>query len=178
MGQYYKVVILSDSGDIIRAWVQPRYLKLMEHSYQEELFMNAIEHILSVQGMFYKSRVVWAGDYSTHEEYDEHTKKNQNLYNIATEEHPIHKEKRLELATLKSLPYIVNHSKKMFVDKTKEKEIHPLPLLVSEGNGRGGGDYYGKNEELCGTWSRDIISMESAIPEGYTELICQFNNEN
>ena len=174
MGQYYKVVILSQSGDIIRAWVEPRYIKLMEHSYQEEPFMNAIEHILSVYGMFYKSRIVWAGDYSTHEEYDEYTKKTQNLYNIAHEEHPINKKKRLELTTLKSLPYIVNHSKKVFVDKTKENEIHPLPLLVSEGNGQGGGDYYGKNEELCGTWSRDIISMESIIPEGYTELLCQF----
>ena len=53
-------------------------------------------------------------------------------------------------------------------------ELHPLPLLVSEGNGRGGGDYNGNNNELCGTWARDCISVEKNIPDNYTELTCDF----
>jgi hypothetical protein len=52
--------------------------------------------------------------------------------------------------------------------------IHPLPLLVSEGNGSGGGDYFGHNQDLCGTWARDIISVEDSIPEDYKELVCDF----
>jgi hypothetical protein len=181
MGQYYKVVILSESGEFIRVWIYPSYgIKLMEHSYQDTTFMKAIEHILSVQGMFYKSRIVWAGDYAPEEKekekIDASTDEKQNLYHLASEENPIHKDKMLLLTKIATdpLPYIVNHSKKLFVDKTKVKDIHPLPLLVSEGNGNGGGDYYGTNEELCGTWSRDIISMDSTIPDGYTELECNF----
>ncbi len=67
----------------------------------------------------------------------------------------------------------------MYVDKEKcqcseDYNIHPLPLLVSEGNGRGGGDYNGNNQDLCGSWSRDVISMEESHPLDYIELIPEF----
>jgi hypothetical protein len=114
------------------------------------------------------SRVVWAGDYADNEKG-----KSKNLYSISD-----------NLSNLQSHPpsndtliykYIVNHTKKMYVDKCKSKSnIHPLPLLISEGNGNGGGDYTGDNVELCGTWARDIISVEKEIPENYLELICDF----
>ena len=61
--------------------------------------------------------------------------------------------------------YIVNHTKKEYVDKDivpEDKEgwkVHPLPLLTCEGNGRGGGDYRLWNE-FIGYWSRDKISIE------------------
>ena len=61
-------------------------------------------------------------------------------------------------------------SKKIF-------SIIPLPLLVSEGNERGGGDYYGNNKELCGTWARDCISVEKTIPDDFVELKCDFYEE-
>ena len=35
--------------------------------------------------------------------------------------------------------------------------VHPLPLLTAEGNGRGGGDYWGSNQRFVGTWARDFI---------------------
>ena len=75
--------------------------------------------------------------------------------------------------------YIVNHTKKQYVDKERlSNEIHPLPLLVCEGNKRGGGDYWGKNSDLCGTWARGIISMETDKPsDKYTELVCNFSEE-
>jgi hypothetical protein len=173
MGQYYKLVILSETG-IIRVWAEPRNIKLMEHSYQDTPFMNGVEYILSVQGMFYKSRIVWAGDYADKEMENLDENLSENLYSLAHYENPIHKNKMIIMTNTVTLQYIVNHNKKLYVDKTKQKDIHPLPLLVSEGNGNGGGDYYGNNEELCGTWARDIISMESTIPDGYTELVCQF----
>ena len=62
-----------------------------------------------------------------------------------------------------------NHTKKQYVDKTKFKCYHPLPLLLAEGNGRGGGDYYGSNEDKIGIWARDVISVEDEKPEGYEE---------
>ena len=50
-------------------------------------------------------------------------------------------------------------------------------FIVSEGNWNGGGDYHGNNEKLCGTWARDIISVERNIPENFTELVCDFYEE-
>lgn len=81
--------------------------------------------------------------------------------------------------------YIVNHTKKSYVDKENPLNqiknydwntiFHPLPLLVCEGNGLGAGtDYHGNNKHLCGIWSRNTISVENELPDGFTELIPNF----
>ena len=184
MGQYYKIIILTNDDtkkeenieDIpkvpISMWIYPYDYgnggKLMEHSYIGNNFVQALENIISPEGMFYMHRVVWAGDYA-----DDEKCKSKNLYSITE-----------DLSNLQSHPpshdtscykYVVNHTKNMYVDKNKAiSNIHPLPLLISEGNGKGGGDYTGNNVELCGTWARDIISVEKEIPENYLELICDF----
>ena len=55
-------------------------------------------------------------------------------------------------------------------------KIHPLPLLVLDKYKKsGGGDYFGTNQQLCGSWSRDVISLEKEIPVGFNQLICDFN---
>lgn len=57
--------------------------------------------------------------------------------------------------------------------------VHPLPLLVCEGNGRGGGDYCGPGEDDCGRWARDVISLERSKPsseKGYVEFIPKFKS--
>jgi hypothetical protein len=75
--------------------------------------------------------------------------------------------------------YLINHDTKQFVDKSKTPkdndgwQIHPLPLLTCEGNGRGGGDYRGESP-LIGLWARNRISVatkKSDIPKGFEELI-------
>ena len=75
--------------------------------------------------------------------------------------------------------YLINHDKKQFVDKSKSPkdsdgwQIHPLPLLTCEGNGRGGGDYRGESP-LIGMWARNKISVatkKSDIPKGFEEII-------
>jgi hypothetical protein len=50
-------------------------------------------------------------------------------------------------------------------------QIHPLPLLTCEGNGRGGGDYGGNDQNLVGLWARNTISVSNDIPDGYEELL-------
>jgi hypothetical protein len=120
------------------------------------------------EGMFYKSRVVWAGDYANNEDDID-----KNLYCIAKEnpdKYLCRKEKHM-----KEYRYIINHTKKQFVDKQKHTLLHPLPLLTAEGNGRGGGDYYGRNEKLIGIWARDLFSIEKEIPEDYEEFECEFD---
>jgi hypothetical protein len=57
----------------------------------------------------------------------------------------------------------------------EDRSIHPLPILTAEGNGRGGGDYYGTDANLAGIWARDILSIEKEIPDGYMEFECHFH---
>jgi hypothetical protein len=125
--------------------------------------MDAVEFMLSPSGMFYKSRLVWAGDYSDPEESGD------NLHTMALQaEH-----KRILLNKKTNCRYILNHTKKLFINKDILEDIHPLALLTAEGNGRGGGDYDGSDENLCGTWARDVISMDSSN-NGYKEFIHGF----
>ena len=175
MGQGYKAIILASqpgqSGEIIRTWVDPHShdqgYKLMEHSYIGNPFVGAVEYLISPLGMFYKSRVVWSGDYA-----DKEREFMENLYVIADEEPNLGKASFLFAYDMSSYRYIVNHTTLQYVDKNKElQNIHLLPLLTAEGNGRGGGDYEGEN---VGTWARNVISIEKEIPDGYKELICKF----
>jgi len=172
MGQYYKIIILGENKDFIRFFINISYglgLKLTEHSYQNINFLNTIEYLLSSKGSFYKSRIVWAGDYADSEENN-----SKNLYHITDDES--NKEYVLKFTKLEDEhKYIVNHTKKQFIDKSKYKSIHPLPFITAEGNGRGGGDYYGTNEEFIGSWSRDIISMEKDIPDDFIEFEHMFD---
>lgn len=74
--------------------------------------------------------------------------------------------------------YIINFTKKMFVQIPKKKKneltIHPLPLLCCDGNGRGGGDYYGTNMKFVGFWAYDEIGIGNEVPQDFTELVVTF----
>ena len=173
MGQYYKPCILQDDAKTIKAWANSHDynngLKLMEHSYIKNTFVGAIEKQLTPHGSWYKSKIVWAGDYADNDEGD------VNLYDKADES-----TKFVPPAGVvdKSYKYLINHSKRLFVNKTKIKsipdwkgaKIHPLPLLTCEGNGRGGGDFKGEHH-LIGSWARDIISVEAVKPLNYEEVV-------
>lgn len=83
-----------------------------------------------------------------------------------------------EIAPL-TAKYLINHDKKQFVDKSKTPkdaegwQVHPLPLLTCEGNGRGGGDFRGESD-LIGLWARNRISVatkKSEIPKEFKELV-------
>ena len=54
--------------------------------------------------------------------------------------------------------------------------VNPLSILLAMGNGQGGGDYFGPNNELAGSWCRYTkgIFFSDSIPEGYRELIPGF----
>ncbi len=68
--------------------------------------------------------------------------------------------------------FIYNHARKEYIDilhcpeccdgtDWRQGYIAPLPLLIAMGNGRGGGDYYSRdNDNLVGTWCDYITSVE------------------
>ena len=167
MGQYYLTVILAEKSDkeyvrtFLDASMYQNGVKLVEHSYIGNNFMNVVENLIGPSGMFYKSRLVWAGDYADNEPNSE-----KNLNNMCDGKDPF-----VYRGPLVSYPYIVNHTKKVYVKKTDG--LHPLSLLTAEGNGRGGGDYNGPNMDMVGTWARDVISMENEAPD-YTLVDCVF----
>ncbi len=172
MGQYYRFIILSEDQKEILLVINPHNFglgaKLMEHSYINNSMMNTIEFLISPNYKYHKSRIVMAGDYG-----DNENNSDMNLYKMSYLLVSFKQNYKIDIN------YIVNHTKKLFVDKTKlnnDNNIHPLPLLICDCNGRGSGDYDGNNEHLVGTWSRDIISMEFNKPDDYTELICDFND--
>jgi hypothetical protein len=168
MGQYYLTVILAEKSDkeYIRTFLDPSMydngMKLTEHSYIDSNFMNVVENLIGPNGMFYRSRLVWAGDYADAEPNSE-----KNLNKMCVGKDPF-----VYRGDLVSYPYIVNHTKKVYVKKN-EHGLHPLSILTAEGNGRGGGDYDGPNIDLVGTWARDVISMENEAPD-YRLIECEF----
>jgi hypothetical protein len=179
MGQYYKGVILKDNKKTVKEFVSSydysNGAKLMEHSYIGNTFVSAFETLIQDN----PQRVVWAGDYA-----DECKQRKSNVYDRC-------KDKLKAVIKTKSVVepnYIINHSKKQFVDKKLVRKmtaswadgmkIHPLPLLTCEGNGRGGGDYrYHYDEDKVGSWARDVISVSDTKPKGFECVRVYFNED-
>lgn len=168
MGQYYRAVILAENKKTVENWVEAydffNGAKLMGHSWLPNDFARSFESLI----LNNPKRVVWAGDYA-----DVCGGRKTNVYDRATD---VTKVKPVIKVNLRESRFIINHTKKEFVDKqaVPNKDgwrIHPLPLLTCEGNGRGGGDYNSSNgEEYVGTWARDVISVASKKPKGYKEI--------
>jgi len=175
MGQYYKPIFLGEKEDgkpeTIKAFFYSHDydngLKLMEHSWMRNDFVATIESQLSEGAPFHKSRLVWAGDYADKEENSE-----KNLYHVCEDSL-----KMKPRTSKKMYRYILNHTKMEFIDKRKIPkssdgwQVHPLPLLTSEGCGMGGGDFHGESNSI-GIWARDSISVQNKKPIGFTEITC------
>lgn len=138
----------------------------MEHSQLDNHFVQAIESLFTKKGPFYKSRLVWAGDYADPETDGE------NLQH-ASESVEVFGQPPLE--NTHEQRYIVNHDTHEYIDKWTSKELHPLPLLTAEGNGLGIGDYCGLSEDKIGIWARNILSIEKDIPLAQEEVHILFS---
>ncbi len=175
MGQYYRFIFLSESGAIVH-WIDSRQYdgvsKMMEFAWIGNQLMVAVESVLAGK----PCRIVCAGDYGAPEDDSD-----RNLYSLCydVEEWKI----MPEPCVATDCQYIVNHTKKTYVNKYKnttwtddtEWKIHPLALLVCETAAGGGGDYSGSQEMDVGSWARDSISMESTCPgSDYKELVVGF----
>lgn len=179
MGQYYHALILAEKADADKEFIRAAIpalifnngMKLVEHSYINNSFMSAVEYLLSPLGIFYKSRLVWAGDYA-----DPEPGSDINLHHLA-EGKEFSPSPRMNFSQImQGYNFIVNHTKKQYVTKTG-RVYHPLSLLTAEGNGRGGGDYHGSCEDLIGIWARDVISIELTAPADYAEIVAAFGKE-
>jgi hypothetical protein len=199
MGQYYMPCSLTSDKQNVKSYVYShsiksrwkRYdgkmvtsgelLKLMEHSYLKNKMMLCVEALLIEGGEWYKTPIVWAGDYSDHVRgelsYYDMCESTDEGEHVARELIP----KPLTAKQQTEFRFIVNHTKGQFVDKKKVPssngyKIHPLSLLTSSGNGRGGGDFTGNNTAV-GTWAGDVISIEKEIPAEFYEIVPNFRED-
>ena len=189
MGQYYHGVILKKDFSKsyktkkcevnLSTYVFDEGAKLLEHSYFGNVYVSVYEHFLA--NKFYGFPFVWCGDYA------------DDIRNYL-EETPIDDDKEFipydfkgEIESVETIPdgknykYIINLSKKQFVDLEKCKlnsDIHPLPLLCSSGNGRANGDYFSPiDAKKVGMWAYDCIGIGDSVPEGFEELIVSFSED-
>ena len=174
MGQYYKPSILKKNWKLAKnpvkkaadSWQFGCGLKLMEHSYCGNAFVNAVA--LDLAMYHYGYPFVWCGDYADEVENLVGT---HDIYSCAEEA----TEKFQECSERNPFKYLVNLTKKEYcrIPKWDGKEyyVHPLPLLTCSGNGRGGGDY-GINDERVGSWAFDRIGVtnDEADIKGLKEI--------
>lgn len=187
MGQYYKPIILDDNKQI-KVWFDAHScdngLKLMEHSYLGNDFVATV-----MRELVKPARLVWAGDYADNEEQSKEEaaeEEETNLYHRCEPDTEFHGEwstERKADSFAKKYCFAVNHDRKEFVSLENlpaDKDgltIHPVPLLCSEGNGAGGGDYHGTSEKYVGTWARNLIQLSTKAPEGYVCIKPDFMEE-
>lgn len=194
------MVILNDANEIVHTISPSDYgdgAKLCEHAQRGDTTVKLVESLFAKGGRFYMHKLVWAGDYGY--EFDEDSddslfskamvfhKKNANYIQIGETINSYTKAKvpvmrnsnRIELEEVeKEIPrYIVNHTRKEFIDREKLRSTtHPLPVLCALGNGKGGGDYCGDNMECASRWMNNIISLKQKPNRGYMEILIDFED--
>jgi len=193
MGQYYKAVLISDDGVKI---AHPHYfnngLKLMEHSWIGNDFVNAVlKHVDNTP-----TRIAWIGDYADGLESQEYCFADgyvndrdefMKFYKYAWGDEKInmidYSFGSYMLDERHADCYIVNLTRNSYIDMEKyvaknAKDgwcVNPLPLLTAVGNGRGCGDYRG--EDACnsvGSWAFDKIYVTALKPRDIAEVMYTF----
>jgi hypothetical protein len=198
MGQYFKPMTVrkvgvnrADNTVIARPlkWMYSHDydngLKLMEHSWLLNPFVNTFAKTLLTDK---PKRVVWGGDYAdgepntNYKEIDsrgEERTYDKNLYTFCDDDIKIKPDEitvEEQDEFLNKRPYLCNYTKKEYVDLRKLPKdndgwrVHPLPLLTSDGNGRGGGDYHNDNVTFVGVWTRNYIAFRTRIPKEFKEI--------
>ena len=196
MGQYYKAVSIES-----KQFMCGSFLKLMETSYIGNKFLNSVESLLVNDGAWYKTRIVWAGDYMDENifltskqiscrckkcrEDRKHRDTHKDTHKITLYRYAENHFAEVKPSTIKHIReyrFILNHSKNMYVDLHRVIKdeygyrIHPLPILTCSGNDRGGGDFHETETypHLISSWAGDIISVEEKKPVCSSEIIPHF----
>lgn len=175
MGQIFNVLFESPDGSSQNYGINCNK-KLTEHAWWGDTECNEM-----AKQIYQKpAKIAWVGDY-----YNE-TAEETALFNRAFAENE--QEIRCTGIFMLDDKYLVNHSKKIYIDLNAYKDMsfdnafgestHPLPFLTACGNGRGGGDYYSPiNDTFVGAWALDTISIEDDIPKGYKKLNVWFTED-
>lgn len=203
MSQSYSTVLISGDGTVktVCPLAYINGMKLMEHSYIGNNFVNAV----LTQLWNHPMKVAWIGDYSDKELDDPYEAKLSHeefmrYYDIACGKYrcsfctpPI----VCNVVGMDSHAFLVNHTKKCYIDIAEyiqqnkwierykddnideEMCLNPLPLLTACGNARGGGDYQDcyPDYDKVGTWAFDLIECTDERPVGYEKYEPRFTEQ-
>ena len=143
-------------------------LKLTEHSWIRNDFCNGVIE----QVWDNPSRVAWVGDYADDND-DFNEMYTREVYGKVWGAGEDDNERSFDgMPHVHMLGLLVNRTKGVYLDMAQYVLgsmfrpswdegrwwcVHPLPILTCIGNGRGGGDYYGKSMRKVGSWAMDEI---------------------
>lgn len=178
MGQYYKPTIQAIKFDENRKEVRKLFafdpydlnygIKLCEHTHRNSEVVRLVTNFmyeLNQQG--WVTQLVWLGDYANPSFGQE-----PNLYgslNYANVQ--LRKENGVIVSAMvegfdgvidmtKDHHYLVNHDRNEYINTAENVGAYSqLALLTADGNGKGGGDYWGASWRDVGLWRYHEISV-------------------
>ena len=165
MGQYYRFYL--DNGKEQRVLCPFDYdntFKLMEHSWVGNGYCNAVVKTLQDMG---ECRVYHVGDYAedlvSEEIYDACWGENEHLYKDA------------EIPAREGQVFIVCEERSEYIRycfgaPEGKWYVNTFALLTALGNQRGGGDYYGSNEDMVGLWAGQTLLVTEEEPVGLEKI--------
>lgn len=204
MGQYYKLLCVNRREELSKNDYGAKLMESawagndLTTSLYYMLMRNWSEKIVVNIGDYADTDKDWAVlvnklskrfKINSYPEYLDETKTYKSLYNTADDYKTVERKSSIKRKDLGRI-YGLNLNKKEFVDlnvlpvtdvyKDERGEtvysVEPISLLVSMGNGLGGGDYHTEDDSTpyVGSWAGDRISVSEFIPEGYTEIVPNF----
>ena len=175
MGQYYTLITIDLKRESIHNYTPTSGNKLMEFAYYHDYMAN-----LFCSKLYYNpQRVIVLGDYAEQEDFKAPILQGLfDLEKLATTE----EEQPLADPFDYNEEYVINHTTNQYIkleapkNSSDFKPFEPL-LLCALGNGKGGGDYFGVNEKLVGSWAGCVIEVvdKPSSLEGLEELKVSFD---
>ena len=179
MGQYYMPII--KRGNKLRRVYSHDFgngLKLMEHSYIDNNFVNVVANNLVEN----PAQLYWVGDYAEVNDFVSPSMFDRiygYAWNRKTKRRTTLEETNEDFDWNQDW-YFVNTTQKKYIKMPKFKPefwtYNPISLLTAIGNGRGGGDYWGDNN-MVGCWAGDKVYLSMLRPtEKYVDITvsCDF----
>ena len=166
MGQYYIPVI--KRGNKMRRVYSHDFdngLKLMEHSYIGNNFVNVIANDLVDN----PAQLYWCGDYAEPSDFRSESMF-KRIYRCAWAGNVKTRttlENCNEEFDWSADWYFINMTKKEYILMPKEGDwvFNPISLLTAIGNGRGGGDYHSERcADTVGIWAGDKVYLSKDAP--------------
>lgn len=178
MGQYYKPTIqatkyVENRKEIRKLFVFDPYdlnygVKLCEHTHRDSEVVRLVTNLmyeLNKQG--WATQLVWLGDYANPSFGEE-----PDLYgSLKYTEVQFRKEDDVIVSAMvdgfdgvidmtQEHHYLVNHDRNEYINTADNVGTYSqLALLTADGNGKGSGDYWGKNWRDVGLWRYHEISV-------------------
>lgn len=178
MGQYYKPTIQAIKYEDNRKEVRKLFVidpydldygvKLCEHTHRNSEVVRLVTNLMyELNKQDWATQLVWLGDYSN-PSFGEKT----DLYHeLKYTNVQFRKEDGVIVSSMvegfdgvidmtQDHHYLVNHDRNEYINTAENVGAYSqLALLTADGNGKGGGDYWGKNWRDVGLWRYHEISV-------------------